>query len=74
MTTPVFDKETWLDISVNVVPLAIIAFFVALFAFASPWTVAGLPSVVGFALLVVPFLGLAVLTYYAAALIESAEE
>ena len=74
MTTPVFDKETWLDISVNVVPLAIIGFFLALFALASPWAIAGLPSAVGFALLVVPFVGLAGLTYYAALLIEDAEE
>jgi hypothetical protein len=74
MTTPVFEKETWLDISVNIVPLAIIGFFVALFVFASPWAISGLPSAVGFALLVVPFLALAVLTYYAATLIESAEE
>lgn len=74
MTAPVFEKETWLDITVNVVPLAIIGFFVALFAFASPWAIGGPPSAVGFALLVVPFLALAVVTYYAAALIESVEE
>ena len=73
MATPVFDKETWLDISVNIVPLAIIGFFIALFVGASPWTIEGLTSTVGFALLVVPFLGLAYLTYFAARLIESAD-
>ncbi|NHN58228.1 MULTISPECIES: DUF6684 family protein [Halorussus] len=73
MATPVFDKETWLDISVNIIPLCIIGFFVALFAGASPWAIEGLTSTVGFALLVVPFLLLAYLTYFAAKLIESAE-
>lgn len=73
-STPIFDRETWLDISVNVVPLGIIAFFLALFALASPWAIEGLTSAIGFALLVVPFLGLAYLTYFAADLMESAEE
>ena len=74
MPTPIFDRETWLDITVNLVPLGIIGFFVALFAVASPWAVEGLASTIGFALLVVPFLALAYLTYFAADLIESAEE
>ncbi|WP_435179470.1 DUF6684 family protein [Halorussus sp. AFM4] len=73
MVTPVFDKETWLDISVNIIPLVIIGFFIALFAAASPWAIEGLVSTVGFGLLVVPFLGLALLTYIAAKLIEGAE-
>lgn len=74
MTTPIFDRETWLDITVNIIPLGIIGFFVALFAVGSPWAIEGLSSAIGFALLVVPFLALAYLTYFAADLLESAEE
>ncbi|WP_276281361.1 DUF6684 family protein [Halorussus caseinilyticus] len=73
MATPIFERETWLDISVNIIPLFIIGFFVALFAVASPWAIEGLTSILGFALLVVPFVLLAYLTYIAARLIEDAE-
>ena len=70
MATPVFDKETWLDISVNIIPLFIIGFFVALYVAVAPWGFEGLISAVAFALLVVPFVGLAYLTYVAAKKIE----
>ena len=73
MATPIFERETWLDISVNIIPLFIIGFFVALFVVASPWAIEGLTSILGFALLVVPFVLLAYLTYIAARLIEDAE-
>ncbi|WP_137283204.1 DUF6684 family protein [Halorussus salinisoli] len=73
MATPIFDRETWLDISVNIIPLCIIGFFVALFVVASPWAIEGLTSAVGFGLLIVPFVLLAYLTYFAARLIEDAE-
>ena len=73
MATPIFDRETWLDISVNIIPLGIIGFFIALFALASPWSIEGLSSAVGFGLLVIPFVGLAFLTYFAAKIIKSAE-
>ena len=70
MATPVFDKETWLDITVNIVPLCIIGFFIALFTVLSPWGFEGLTSTVAYGLLVVPFVGLAYLTYFAAKKIE----
>jgi len=73
MATPIFERETWLDISVNIIPLFIIGFFVVLFAVNSPWAIEGLTSAVAFALLVVPLVLLAYLTYIAADLIESAE-
>ncbi|MFC4449723.1 MULTISPECIES: DUF6684 family protein [Halorussus] len=73
MATPIFDRETWLDISVNIIPLCIIGFFVVLFTVASPWAIEGLTSSIGFALLVVPFALLAYLTYFSAKLIEDAE-
>lgn len=74
MATPIFERETWLDISVNLIPLTIIAFFIALYTVATPWEIEGLVSAVGFGLLIVPFLGLAYLTYVAADALESAEK
>lgn len=74
METPIFDRETWLDISVNVVPLVALGFFVVLFAVVAPWGLDGLDSALGFALLVVPAVLLAYLTYVVASKIESAEE
>ncbi|UPV73520.1 cox cluster protein [Halorussus limi] len=73
MATPIFERETWLDITVNIIPLCIIGFFVALFVVKSPWEIEGLTSAIGFALLIVPFVLLTYLTYVAADLIESAE-
>ncbi|WP_134672047.1 DUF6684 family protein [Halorussus marinus] len=73
MATPLFERETWLDISVNIIPLLIIGFFIALFTVATPWEIEGLTSVIGYGLLIVPFLLLAYLTYIAASLIEGAE-
>jgi len=74
MATPVFDKETWLDISVNIIPMGIVAFFLALFVALAPWGFEGIESVIAFALLIVPTVLLAYLTYVAAGLIEDAEE
>jgi hypothetical protein len=73
MATPLFERETWLDISVNIIPLLIIGFFIALFTVAKPWEIEGLTSVIGYGLLIVPFVLLAYLTYIAASLIEGAE-
>jgi len=73
MATPLFERETWLDISVNIIPLLIIGFFIALFTVATPWEIEGLTSVIGYGLLIVPFLILACLTYIAASLVEDGE-
>jgi hypothetical protein len=66
----VFTRETLLDTLVNIVPLAIIAFFVAFFLIQDPWAGPLLSRVLQFALLVVPFALLALLTYAAAKRIE----
>ena len=66
MATPIFDKETWLDITVNIIPICIIAFFIALFTVASNWEIAGLTSAVAFALLIVPFVAMVAMTYFVA--------
>lgn len=64
MAHPVFNKETLLDALVNVVPLAMIVFFVALYVLNNPWNDGKLlETALQFALLVVPFVLLAFLTY-----------
>jgi hypothetical protein len=66
----VFDRETLLDISVNLIPMAIIAFFVLFFLgvyFRDPDPFA---TVLMVGLHVVPFVLLAILTYVSAILIE----
>lgn len=60
-----FDRDTLLDLSVNIIPLGIIAFFVVLFVVAAPFGLDTGPTVVQLALLIAPFGVLAVLTYYA---------
>lgn len=63
MATRIFDRETLLDLTVNVVPLVIIAFFVVAFLVVNPWGVDPLASGIQFALLLAPFVLLAILTY-----------
>ncbi|MCL9815400.1 DUF6684 family protein [Natronocalculus amylovorans] len=37
MATKIFDKDTILDLTVNFVPLGILAVFIGIFVFADPW-------------------------------------
>lgn len=66
MADSVLDRETLLDVSVNIIPLAIILFFVVLILAVSPWPPNPLVVAVSIMLHVVPFVSLAVLTYIAA--------
>ena len=66
MSHPVFNRETMLDISVNIIPLFILAFFIGVFLFTSPWPPSLLMTVVALGLHVVPLVLLALLTYVAA--------
>ncbi|WP_227355163.1 DUF6684 family protein [Haladaptatus salinisoli] len=70
MAERVFDRETILDLTVNVVPLGIMAFFLVLFIVVTPWKGSFFIDVIGWGLLVVPFVALALLTYVAAIKIE----
>lgn len=47
------DRHTLADLTVNIVPLVILALFAGLFALYSPWGRLGLASVIQFGLLVV---------------------
>jgi len=68
-----FEKETLLDLTVNVIPLGIILFFIGAFALVNPFGFDAVFSGLQFALMISMFLLLGVLTYYAGKAIEGAE-
>lgn len=62
--TATFDRDTLLDLLVNVIPLAIIAFFVLVFALVDPFGGSdSLGRAIQLLLLVAPFVALGILTY-----------
>jgi hypothetical protein len=72
-TDRIFDRETLLDLTVNIIPLGIILFFVVLFLAFRPFGVDPVATVISMGLLVIPFAALAVLTYFAGKVITEAE-
>jgi CBS domain containing-hemolysin-like protein len=74
MVAKLFDRETLLDLTVNIIPLVIIAFFVVAYVFMSPFETNPLTTAVQFGLLVVPFVLLAVLTYISGRAIAGSEQ
>ncbi|MFC4246635.1 DUF6684 family protein [Natribaculum luteum] len=64
------DTETALDVAVNLFPLSIILFFVAVFAVFNPWGIDPLQSLLQFAILGSMVVALAITTYYVARAIE----
>jgi len=74
METEIFDRETILDLVVNFIPLGIILFFIAFFIVVTPWGFEGRTSGVMLGLLIVPFVGLAILTYLSAKAIAGDEK
>ncbi|MFB6123730.1 MAG: DUF6684 family protein [Haloferacaceae archaeon] len=74
MTTRIFDRDTVLDLTVNFIPLAIMLFFLVGFAVVNPFGWDPLTSGLQFALLVVPFVLLAILTYLSGKAISLAEQ
>lgn len=73
MANKIFDRDTLLDLTVNVVPLFIIAFFVVAFAAFSPFGIDPLASAIQFGLLAIPFVLLAILTYFAGRAVAGSE-
>lgn len=64
MANEIFDRETLLDLTVNMIPLFIIAFFMVAFAVFPLFGRGDLLAIaVQYGLLLVPFVALAVLTY-----------
>jgi hypothetical protein len=74
MDSSVFDRETLLDLSVNIIPLGIMAFFVILFALASSFKFDPVIVTIQMGLIIFPFVGLAVLTYYSGRAIAKDEK
>ena len=71
MTDTIWSKDTLLDITVNIVPLLILGFFLLFFILVAPWGVSlTFVSVMQILLIVVPFIALVILTYEAAIHIE----
>jgi membrane protein implicated in regulation of membrane protease activity len=69
-----FEKDTLLDLTVNVIPLGIILFFIGAFAVVPAFGVDPVFTGLQFALMISMFFLLAVLTYYAGRAIEGAEQ
>ncbi|WP_435157705.1 DUF6684 family protein [Haladaptatus sp. DFWS20] len=65
-SNPVFDRETLLDITVNIVPMFILAFFLFLFLFFSPWPDDTFMGIIGLGLTIIPLVLLGLLTWIAA--------
>lgn len=73
MSRSAFETEIALDLAVNLIPMAILVFYVAVFAVFNPWGVDILQSTVQFAVMLSMIVGLAIVTYVAARVIESDE-
>lgn len=73
MRDSVWNTDTLLNISVNLIPLFIIGFFVVAFLVFDPWGGPALGKYLQIAILIVTGLGLALLTHQAAVRIESDE-
>lgn len=74
MKEKTFDRETLLDLLVNVIPLGIIAFFLVVYTVYNPFGVDLFGSTLQYALLVLPFVALTILTYLSGKAIASAEK
>jgi hypothetical protein len=72
--TEIFDRETILDLVVNIIPLFIIFFFIVAFLLFNPFGIEPLASGIQFGLLIAPFVLLAILTYISGKAIAGAEK
>lgn len=68
-----FDRETLLDLTVNVIPLGIIGFFILTFLVVNPFGWDPVISTIQFAIVTTMFVFLAILTYFAGKAISDAE-
>jgi hypothetical protein len=74
MANEIFDRDTMLDLVVNIIPLFIIFFFIVAFVVFNPFGVETLPTGIQFGLLIAPFILLAILTYISGKAIAGAEK
>ena len=73
MSNEIFDRETQLDLLVNIIPLFILGFFIVGFLVFAPFGIDPLASSIQFGLIAIPFVLLAVLTYFAAVAVAGSE-
>lgn len=69
-----FDEETLLDLIVNAVPLAILLFFILVFAVLNPFGSDPVTTALQFSIMIVTFVALLILTYYSGKAIQESEE
>ena len=74
MSERTFDRETLLDLTVNIVPLGILAFFVLVFLIVNPWGFDPFVALISMGLLVVPFAVLALVTFVSGRAVAQDEE
>jgi len=73
MASSVFDRETMLDLLVNVIPLAILLFFIGVFAVANPFGGNPVYTYLQFAIVGLTFVLLLILTYFSARAVATDE-
>lgn len=74
MASTVFDRETLLDLLVNVIPLGILAFFIVLFLVDNPFGGNPIYTFLQFGIVVATLLSLLVLTYYSGRAVAEDEQ
>lgn len=74
MLPEAFDRDTLLDLTVNVIPLGIILFFILAFALVNPFGWDSVYSTIQYGLMGGMFVLLTILTYYAGKTISEAEK
>jgi len=73
MTSSVFDRETMLDLLVNVIPLGILLFFIGLFVVANPFGGNPVYTYLQFAIVGLTFVLLVILTFFSARAVATDE-
>jgi Na+/citrate or Na+/malate symporter len=68
-----FERGTLLDLTVNVIPMVMLVFFIVLFLVVNPWRNEPFTMVISIALMVVPFFFLGLLTYVSGLAIQRGE-
>lgn len=66
MAYRVFEKETLLDISVNIIPIVILIVFTGMVLFTDPWGFEITTEVIALGLHLIPIVSLALITYISA--------
>lgn len=74
MSERLFDRETLLDISVNIIPFGIILFFVVTYLVIGDYPDAPLVRLVQMSIMGLTGIGLLILTYFSGKAIASAEQ